>query len=210
MLQDRTGQDRTGQDRTGQDRTAQCSAAQDTPNMMFSSSTCCMCWARLMMWPRGRSLKQPTAVRRKSTSPFFSSIMFGSRIPRKSCLQTMPTMSQAVSVVNANLHCTECAPILGCSGRIYTCGRIGNDQMLVKRIAKATFSTLDLPQLKSKFSRWCVECTEVKLRKYSLMSCNKQKQQQPCRRTATMQALILHVFCPACQGCHSQDQCKCC
>jgi len=169
-----------------------------------------MCWARLMMWPRGRSLKQPTAVRRKSTSHFFSSIMFGSRIPRKSCLQTMPTMSQAVSVVNANLHCTECAPILGCSGRIYTCSRIGSDQMLVKRIAKATFSTLDLPQLKSKFSRWCVECTEVKLRKYSLMSCNKQKQQQPCRRTATMQALILHVFCPACQGCHSQDQCKCC
>ena len=38
------------------------------------------------MWPRGRSLKQPTAERRKSTRPFFSSIMKGSKIVKKSCL----------------------------------------------------------------------------------------------------------------------------
>ena len=35
-------------------------------------------------------MKQPTAERRKSTRPFFSSIMKGSKIVKKSCLHNQP------------------------------------------------------------------------------------------------------------------------
>ena len=45
---------------------------------------------------------------------------------------------------------------------------------------------LNLPQLTRKLSCWCVEFTELKLRTYSLMSYNEQKQSQPFRRTATV------------------------